>query len=311
MSLLIKRGVTRLSELVIDADKDWGAFGITNLKELAALMGYADINYRGVAVLQGLVPGIAGQYLKTQGAGSPPMWDDLPGNRFERASFLALAHPAISLIVAEDHSGGAFTATPARAIPAPPALALAAAEDHSGGGFTSTPTLAIPSPTDLNDAIRLYERYQSGDDDQKTIQGVNWEAQTFTPGANHTINRFFAKILRVASPGNVTLSIRATAAGLPDGADLIAATINGNAVSLSALLTLFNLAAGDALTSGTKYAAVLRDPSGDINNYILWRCDQTSPSYAGGARCYSSDSGANWAEEITRDFLFEEGNGVT
>ena len=311
MSLLIKKGITRLSQLLIDADKDWAGFGITDLEELAALMAYGDINYRGAAVLQRLAPGIAGQYLKTQGAGSPPLWDDIPGNRFERAFFLGMAHPAISLAVAEDHSGGAFTATRGLAIPAPPALALAATEDHSGGGSTSTPALAIPSPTDLNDAILLYERYQSGDDDQRTIQGVNWEAQTFTPGANHTINRFFAKILRGASPGDVTLSIRATAAGLPNGADLVAATINGNAVSLSALLTLFNFVAGAALTSGTKYAAVLRAPSGDVSNYILWRCDQTSPSYAGGARCYSSDSGATWAEETTRDFLFEEGNGVT
>ncbi|MBA7666628.1 hypothetical protein ES703_74709 [subsurface metagenome] len=35
MSLLLKAGITKLSQLTIDADKDWDGKGITNLKELA------------------------------------------------------------------------------------------------------------------------------------------------------------------------------------------------------------------------------------------------------------------------------------
>jgi hypothetical protein len=38
---------------------------------------------------------------------------------------LVIPHPAISLVTAEDHSGGALTATPALTLPAPPTLALA------------------------------------------------------------------------------------------------------------------------------------------------------------------------------------------
>ena len=35
MSLLTKAGITKLSELQVDADKNWQGCGISNLKELA------------------------------------------------------------------------------------------------------------------------------------------------------------------------------------------------------------------------------------------------------------------------------------
>ena len=42
MSLLFK-GVSRLSELLIDTDKDLGGFGLTNLMEVVVGMGVGDI----------------------------------------------------------------------------------------------------------------------------------------------------------------------------------------------------------------------------------------------------------------------------
>ena len=55
MSLLLMRGVTKLSQLEIDANKDWQVREITNLKTIAEAMGHGDIAFRGAGVLEKLV----------------------------------------------------------------------------------------------------------------------------------------------------------------------------------------------------------------------------------------------------------------
>ena len=67
-------GITKLSELEIDADKDWQGFGITNIKEVAAAMAKGDLAVRGNAVLEPLVPGPIGTPLTSAGAGNTPTW---------------------------------------------------------------------------------------------------------------------------------------------------------------------------------------------------------------------------------------------
>lgn len=75
MSLLLK-GVTKLSELIIDADKDWGAHGITNLKSIAAGMVAGDTVFRGAAILERLAKGTLGYFLAQ--AAVYPYWDEVP-----------------------------------------------------------------------------------------------------------------------------------------------------------------------------------------------------------------------------------------
>ncbi len=79
MSLLTKGGITRLSELTIDADKNWQAQGITNIKELALAMAQGDIVVRGPAVMQRLAPGVLGYVLTSAGPGHMPSWQPVPG----------------------------------------------------------------------------------------------------------------------------------------------------------------------------------------------------------------------------------------
>ena len=75
MSLLIEiKGITRLSELEIDTDKDWQAKGISNLKQLAALMSKGDIVIRGDSVLIRMSPGPEGYVLTSAGPGKMPSW---------------------------------------------------------------------------------------------------------------------------------------------------------------------------------------------------------------------------------------------
>ena len=97
MTLLIKgNAVSVLSQLAIDADKDWGGKAITNLKGLAIGMTQGDLFFRGPAVIQRLAPGIAGQFLLTRGAAANPEWGDYAG-RVERILFLSSSIPGKSL----------------------------------------------------------------------------------------------------------------------------------------------------------------------------------------------------------------------
>lgn len=73
-ALLIKLGITRLSELMIDADKDWQLKGITNLLELASSMQKGDMLIRSDNVIVKITPGGAGTRLTTQGPGALPTW---------------------------------------------------------------------------------------------------------------------------------------------------------------------------------------------------------------------------------------------
>jgi len=79
MSVLTKGGITRLSELIVDADKNWQAFGISNLKELALGMARGDFAVRGDAVLQRLQPSTIGYILTSAGLLHIPSWQPAPG----------------------------------------------------------------------------------------------------------------------------------------------------------------------------------------------------------------------------------------
>ncbi len=67
-------GVTKLSQLLIDADKDWAAFGITDIKEVAAGMAKGDLPFFDGAVISKISPGSIGTMLTTQGLGADPIW---------------------------------------------------------------------------------------------------------------------------------------------------------------------------------------------------------------------------------------------
>ena len=74
MSLWIKPGITMLSELTIDADKDWQVMGISNIREVAAAMTRGDMILSNGGVIDALNPGSISTILITQGLGNPPIW---------------------------------------------------------------------------------------------------------------------------------------------------------------------------------------------------------------------------------------------
>ena len=157
-------------------------------------------------------------------------------------------------------------------------------------------------------ALARYEYYNEGDTSAGQYYGVNWTGQTFKPDSTFTILYVKLKLARVGSPGTITVSIRATSAGLPTGADLISGTTDGDTLTTNAAgewrtITLFP---GTTLTADTTYAIVVRALDGDIStNYMWWRADNTSPTYTNGSVVSSSNAGDTWGSTTGTDFMFE------
>ena len=103
MSLLIKiKGITRLSELEIDADKDWQTKGITNLKQVAAMMSKGDIAVRDTSILVRLPPGPEDYCLTSAGSGKLPSWQPKGGMlKFYYPVYIASNHTESKRSVAQ------------------------------------------------------------------------------------------------------------------------------------------------------------------------------------------------------------------
>jgi len=127
MSLLTK-GVTRLSQLEIDVDKDWQSKGITNLKAIAEAMAHGDIVFCGATVLEklGADAGKGYNFLRSRGPGLSPVWEDIEslvqymtGAANRAAAFdLAVPMPVLGAAFLSSAGGGeAFSS--ALSVPAP------------------------------------------------------------------------------------------------------------------------------------------------------------------------------------------------
>ncbi len=97
-------GISKLSQLNIDADKDWNTKGIVNIKQLAAAMDVGDLLVRGAGgYLVRLAPGTANLVLTSSGPGALPTWQ--PGGTYLNRYFpftIYLNDPAVSVIAAPD-----------------------------------------------------------------------------------------------------------------------------------------------------------------------------------------------------------------
>lgn len=160
MSLLLKivpgdAGVTKLSELEIDADKDWQAKGITNIKEIAEAMEHGDIVYRGSGVLEKLNAdaGKGYNFLRSRGPGMSPVWQDIESliqymtAAINRAIAVDLAMPtlAVSQAVQQASSPPGRTGMASVSINLP-GVGLAMATGP-GGGVTAFGPLTVPTPS--------------------------------------------------------------------------------------------------------------------------------------------------------------------
>jgi uncharacterized repeat protein (TIGR01451 family) len=127
------------------------------------------------------------------------------------------------------------------------------------------------------------------------FSNTSWFMQSFTPSATGTVTKAEVQLFCSACSGtapNVTISIRATASGLPTGADLVAATVPFT-TSNSSSGFVANFATPVTLTGGVQYAIVVRTTAAMTGTpaYVA----AASNPYAGGRRATSANSGAAWA----------------
>ena len=166
-------------------------------------------------------------------------------------------------------------------------------------------------PLSVVQASNLYEYYNTGEDNSAGFHSTYWYAQTFTAESDHSVTSVKLLLWRSGLPGTVTVSIRATdgISGQPTGSDLTSGTINGDNLTISGLGEWKEIALTSYdLTKGTKYAIVVRAPSGNINNHLRWAFDDPLnllPTYAGGNLEGSADSSGNWTTHTDKDFMFE------
>ncbi len=72
--LIFPTVTTKLSELIVDVDKDWGGWGIDNIKGIAAGLAHGDLYYRGPTGMDRLPAGTSGTFLQTSGPNRILRW---------------------------------------------------------------------------------------------------------------------------------------------------------------------------------------------------------------------------------------------
>jgi hypothetical protein len=142
-----------------------------------------------------------------------------------------------------------------------------------------------------------YEYYDTGDTGiYSSIYGVNWEAQTFTVGAQaHTLVSVVLKLYKYNSTRDVVVSIKATdGSGHPTGDDLTSHTFSASLLGNSpGSFYEIVMDLEISLAANTKYAIVMRQPSGGSStDCIGWRTKANG--YADGNLETSANSGSSW-----------------
>jgi hypothetical protein len=339
MSLLIvAKGITKLSQLQIDTDKDWGGKGIANIRRIAEGMAKGHVIQHNGLILESLPPGLANYVLTSAGSGQKVVW--APGGTFFNRFY--------PIVISLAKSAAVFNPPKSKGLSAPIVAALGYADGiHPAwfrtqrpditlmnsviGAYSAQKTASKNAAVSISRTVELpiggaiaddggvqtdetaaaksqpgiNQSYTTGDDAAKNIGGTYVEAQTFTMSTTHAIRFVRLKLYRSGLPGNFTVSIKATdGPGHPTGVDLCSAIINGNDMTADSNGAWYRIDFGSPITlnSGTKYALVLLCNSSSV----YWRCDTAASAFAGGNREYSTNGGTTWNTDANADFMFEE-----
>jgi hypothetical protein len=143
---------------------------------------------------------------------------------------------------------------------------------------------------------------------------TTWGGQAFTPAVTGLLTRIDVNLFCSGCTGttpNLTLSLRATSAGLPTGADLASATITGFGNGGVASYFTANFSSPVTLTAGTQYALVIRPTANPSpGTYALTRSGTSTVGadvYAGGTRVSGATSGTVWSKPTTGGITTDAG----
>src|SRR4051794_26944663 len=178
--------------------------------------------------------------------------------------------------------------------------------DFQAGTPTNLDLAASPGSATLSNAPTLDQSNTAGTTTGTSFSTTSWGGQTFIPAVTGQLVQVDIQLFCSGCTGttpNLTLSIRNTSGGLPTGADLATATLPGFANGAGTYYTV-NFGSPPTLTSGTQYALILRPVANPSVGGYFWI--RSSPStYANGQRVISTDNGATWTADSTRDFNFK------
>ncbi|MGA8810602.1 MAG: carboxypeptidase regulatory-like domain-containing protein, partial [Thermoanaerobaculia bacterium] len=270
--------------------------------------GTVTVNPGGAPIAGATVSLGAGRSTTTDGSGNYS-FTSIPAGTYPsmtatKAGFVSAS--ASSIVVTD---GGTTTQNfSLTAAPASSCLTDTTQADFQAGVASATIDInTSPGDMTLSNAPASDQANTAGTTTGTGFGTPNWTGQTFIAGVSGLLVKADGQLFCNgcgATPPDLTLSVRATAAGLPTGADLATATIPGSLFA-SGSTVLFTGTFGTPLsiTSGTQYALILRPVSVPAGSGYFWI--RSSPStYANGSRVLSADSGATWSADTTRDYNF-------
>lgn len=157
--------------------------------------------------------------------------------------------------------------------------------------------------------LEVKDYYLSGEDGQTAFGGATWQAQTFTPSASYNCTGVSVKLWRTAgtTPGTITVGLRRTSASKPTTNNLTNGTTDGNTLPTSAATAVWRKITFPSpvyLIAATMYGLVVRATGAAAVTDVKWRADTSSPSYTGGSRNFSTNSGSSYTTDTTIDFMF-------
>jgi hypothetical protein len=128
--------------------------------------------------------------------------------------------------------------------------------------------------------------------------GTQWAAQTFTAGLSGNLDQVDLSVMRVSTPGALTVQIQGVVGGVPSGSFLASATVRESDVTQeSGGWVVVRLNPSVVVSAGTQYAVVLSAPEGlarppSVRMY-LWNFVYGDP-YPAGRVVKSANSGSSW-----------------
>jgi hypothetical protein len=178
--------------------------------------------------------------------------------------------------------------------------------DFQRGVPTNLDLTTSPGDVKLSNAPALDQQNTAGTTTGTSFSTTSWGGQTFIPAVTGQLVQVSVQLFCSGCTGttpNLTLSVRATSAGLPTGGDLAATTLPGFSSGAGVYYTV-SFGAPATLTSGTQYALILRPTANPSVGGYFWI--RSSPStYANGQRVISTDGGVSFTADSTRDFNFK------
>jgi hypothetical protein len=140
------------------------------------------------------------------------------------------------------------------------------------------------------------------------VRDEDWAAQSFVAGMTGNLTKVALYLTKYGSPGQLTIEIRDTVGTNNEPGDIVYASITtGDVVSGYGQEYQFAFPSPAVVTSGTRYAIVLHEPSGvGGNDKYYWAGFKYYDIYPSGKAWLSDDSGDEWSAGCCgiHDFYF-------